>query len=72
MVLVAHFLTPVQQAGITVFSVCRVYTLFDLGLSVVLVQLAAHLFVAIRWRPAAGVRSKAGLKVTRRLISFMP
>lgn len=52
MVLVAHFLTPVQQGWYYSFlSLAAFYTLFDLGLSVVLVQLAAHLFVAIRWRP---------------------
>lgn len=45
-----HFLTPIQQGWYYSFlSLAALYTLFDLGLSVVLVQFSAHLFINIKW-----------------------
>lgn len=55
MLLIAHFLTPVQQGWYYSFlSLAALYTLFELGLSVVLVQISAHLFVGLRWLPRGG------------------
>lgn len=55
MLLIAHFLTPVQQGWYYSFlSLASLYTLFDLGLSVVLVQISAHLFMGMRWLPGGG------------------
>ncbi len=55
MLLIAHFLTPVQQGWYYSFlSLASLYTLFDLGLSVVLVQISAHLFVGMKWLPGGG------------------
>lgn len=49
-ILVAHFLSPVQQGWYYSFlSLAAVYTLFDLGLSIVIIQLTAHLFVSTQW-----------------------
>lgn len=51
-VFIIHFLTPVLQGWYYSFlSVAALYTLFDLGLSVVLVQVSAHLFVGLQWLP---------------------
>lgn len=48
--LLTHFLTPIQQGWYYSFlSIAALYTLFDLGLSVVLVQLSAHLFINMKW-----------------------
>ena len=48
--MVAHFLTPELQGWYYSFlSIAALYTLFDLGLSLVVVQLAAHLFVDLSW-----------------------
>lgn len=49
-VLAVHYLTPELQGWYYSFlSVAALYTLFDLGLSTVLVQVAAHSFVGLRW-----------------------
>lgn len=46
--LVAHYLSPVQQGWYYSFlSVAALHTLFDLGLSVVLVQVSAHYSVGL-------------------------
>ena len=48
--LLTHFLTPIQQGWYYSFlSLSALYTLFDLGLSVVLVQFSAHLFINMKW-----------------------
>lgn len=48
--LVVYFLTPDLQGWYYSFlSVVALYTLFDLGLSAVLVQVSAHLAVGLRW-----------------------
>lgn len=48
--LITHFLTPIQQGWYYSFlSLAALYTLFDLGLSVVLVQFSAHLFINMKW-----------------------
>jgi hypothetical protein len=50
LILVAHFLTPQLQGWYYSFlSIAALYTLFDLGLSLVMLQFAAHLFVDLRW-----------------------
>lgn len=49
-VLVARFLTPIQQGWYYSFlSLAAIYTLFDLGLSIVIIQLTAHFFVSTKW-----------------------
>jgi hypothetical protein len=48
--LLIHFLTPIQQGWYYSFlSLAALYTLLDLGLSVVLVQFSAHLFINMKW-----------------------
>lgn len=48
--LVVYFLTPELQGWYYSFlSVAALYTLFDLGLSTVLVQVSAHTTVGLRW-----------------------
>ncbi len=48
--LAVHFLTPELQGWYYSFlSVAALSTLFDLGLSTVLVQISAHLFIGLRW-----------------------
>ncbi|SAL06764.1 hypothetical protein AWB78_08234 [Caballeronia calidae] len=48
--LAAHAMTPELQGWYySLLSVASLYTLFDLGLSTVLVQLAAHSFIGLRW-----------------------
>lgn len=48
--LVVHFLSPELQGWYYSFlSVAALYTLFDLGLSTVLVQVSAHTAVGLRW-----------------------
>lgn len=50
MLLVAHFLTPIQQGWYYSFlSLATFSLLFDFGLSVILVPITAHLFVSLRW-----------------------
>lgn len=52
MLFIAHFLTPIQQGWYYSFlSLASLYTLFDLGLSVVLMQISSHLFVGMKWLP---------------------
>lgn len=59
--LVTHFLTPEQQGWYySLLSIAALYTLFDLGLSYVLVQAAAHMFVTLHWRPRGDVEGSAG------------
>jgi hypothetical protein len=49
-VLVTHFLSPEQQGWYyCLVTLAALYTLFDLGLSYVLVQAAAHSFVGLQW-----------------------
>lgn len=51
-IFITHFLSPTLQGWYYSFiSIAALYTLFDLGLSVVLVQIAAHLFVGLHWLP---------------------
>ena len=48
--LVIHFLTPVQQGWYYSFlSLAALYTLFDLGLSIILTQHSARLFIKLKW-----------------------
>lgn len=50
MLLIVHYLTPQLQGWYYSFlSVASLYTLFDLGLSTALLQLAAHAFIGLRW-----------------------
>lgn len=59
LLLIAHFLTPEQQGWYYSFlSLASLYTLFDLGLSVVLLQISAHFFVGLRWLPGGGAEGK--------------
>lgn len=54
--LVAHFLTPEMQGWYYSFlSLAALYTLFDLGLSVILVQMSARMFVDLQWMPRGEV-----------------
>jgi hypothetical protein len=49
-VLVVHYLTPILQGWYySLLSIASLYTLLDLGLSAVLVQVAAHTGVRLRW-----------------------
>jgi hypothetical protein len=49
-ILIAVYLDPVQQGWYYSFlSLAALYTLFDLGLSVVLVQISARWFVGLSW-----------------------
>jgi hypothetical protein len=60
MILIAYFLSPVQQGWYYSFlSLAALYTLFDLGLSVVLIQISAHLFVRLRWLVGGGVEGES-------------
>jgi O-antigen/teichoic acid export membrane protein len=48
--LLTHYLSPAEQGWYYSFlSLAAIYTLFDLGLSIVLVQLSAHFFIRIKW-----------------------
>lgn len=59
-VLAIHVLTPELQGWYYSFlSVASLYTLFDLGLSTVLVQVSAHAFLGLRWT-AGGCFEGAG------------
>jgi len=47
---IAHFLTPVEQGFYYTFaSLTAVHVLLDMGLSVVLIQVAAHEFCGLAW-----------------------
>ncbi|MDO9399221.1 MAG: hypothetical protein Q7T79_00825, partial [bacterium] len=59
--LLTHFLTPIQQGWYYSFlSLAALYTLFDLGLSIVLVQFSAHLFINMRWIGKGRVTGESG------------
>jgi hypothetical protein len=59
-VLAVHFLSPELQGWYYSFlSVAALYTLFDLGLSTVLVQVAAHTFAGLRWDKGFSVHGEA-------------
>lgn len=59
-ILAVHFLTPETQGWYYSFiSVAALYTLFDLGLSMVLVQVSAHAFTGLRWQPDGSVEGEA-------------
>ncbi len=59
--LLTHFLTPVQQGWYYSFlSLAALYTLFDLGLSIVLVQFSAHLFINVKWLGKGRVAGESG------------
>lgn len=48
--LLTHYFSLEKQGWYFTFSsIAAVYTLFDLGLSVVLVQLSAHIFSSVKW-----------------------
>lgn len=50
LILVAKFLSPQLQGWYYSFlSIAALYTLFDLGLSLVVLQFSAHFFVDLRW-----------------------
>jgi O-antigen/teichoic acid export membrane protein len=47
----AHTLSPDQQGWFYTFvSIASLYTLFEMGLSAALLQVAAHLFIKLRWQ----------------------
>lgn len=49
-VVVAHYLSLTEQGWYYTFlSVAALYSIFEMGLSAVLVQISAHLFTQIRW-----------------------
>lgn len=59
-VLAVHFLSAELQGWYYSFlSVAALYTLFDLGLSTVLVQVAAHAFAGLRWSASFAVEGEA-------------
>ena len=59
-VLAVHFLSAELQGWYYSFlSVAALYTLFDLGLSTVLVQVSAHTFVGSRWSDHGGIEGGA-------------
>ena len=59
--LLTHFLTPIQQGWYYSFlSLAALYTLFDLGLSIVLVQFSAHLFINIKWLSKGCINGENG------------
>lgn len=59
MLLVAHFLTPIQQGWYYSFlSLATFAILSDFGLLVVLVPITAHLFVSLRWLPGGQVEGQ--------------
>lgn len=59
-ILAVHYLSPETQGWYYSFiSVAALYTLFDLGLSMVLVQVAAHAFTGLRWKPDGSVEGEA-------------
>lgn len=62
-VFITHFLSPTTQGWYYSFlSVAALYTLFDLGLSAVLVQISAHLFVQLSWLPRGELAGAGGEK----------
>jgi len=59
-VLAVHFLSAELQGWYYSFlSVAALYTLFDLGLSTVLVQVAAHAFAGLQWNADFSVEGEA-------------
>jgi hypothetical protein len=67
MILAVHFLSSEEQGWYYSFiSVAALYTLFDLGLSAVLVQLTAHAFPGLRWTTPGLLRGK-----TRRYLQVL-
>lgn len=74
MFLIARYLSPDLQGWYYTFtSISAVYTLFDLGLSVVLVQLSAHLFSRLSWISLGrieGIQSEGFLKLTHQSVRF--
>jgi hypothetical protein len=59
-ILAVHYLSPETQGWYYSFiSVAALYTLFDLGLSMVLVQVAAHAFTGLHWKPDGNVEGEA-------------
>ena len=74
MLLIARYLSPDLQGWYYTFSsIAAVYTLFDLGLSVVLVQLSAHLFSRLTWLGLGridGIQAGGFLKLTHQSVRF--
>ena len=72
--LVVHKLSQDQQGWYFTFSsIAAVYTIFDLGLSVVLVQLSAHLFSRLKWLDRGnfeGVMTKQFAKLAHQSVRF--
>ena len=63
MLLVAHFLTPIQQGWYYSFlSLATFSILSDFGLLVVLVPITARLFVSLRWLSGGQVEGKQALQ----------
>ncbi|WP_139133383.1 hypothetical protein [Pandoraea sp. ISTKB] len=59
-ILAVHFLSPEIQGWYYSFiSVAALYSLFDLGLSMVLVQVSAHAFTGLSWKPDGSVEGEA-------------
>ena len=51
-IFIAHTLSPNQQGWFYTFmSISSLYTLFEMGLSMVLIQVAANMFVKLGWLP---------------------
>jgi O-antigen/teichoic acid export membrane protein len=63
-VLVSICLTAEQQGwNYSILSLASLYTLFELGLSIVLVQATAHLFVDLSWGPNGVVEGGAAARL---------
>jgi len=61
--MIASFLAPEVQGWYYSFiSVTALYTLFDLGLSVVLVQISAHMSVGLSWLPRGELTGENAFK----------
>jgi len=73
-ILVANFLSLTFQGWYYTFSsIAAIYTIFDLGLSVVLVQLSAHLFSRLKWFDRGFVEGAAAgkfLTLTNQSVKF--
>jgi len=53
---IAHTLSSHQQGWFYTFvSIASLYTLFEMGLSMALIQVTAHLFINLRWLPGGRV-----------------
>ena len=74
-IIVARYLNGTEQGWYYTFlSVAALYSIFEMGLSAVLVQISAHLFIDLRWVAKGGVEGEGAAEfvsfVSQALISF--